>query len=264
MIEYILLIIVICSLLYWVYLLNKKKEEASLVELSKYLGELRGRLDQQSVLLGSKLSDMNQSIDKLTSLLIGSRSRGAVGESLLRKNLLPLIESGIVIENLRLSDNRVVEFGWKLNDGKYIPIDSKFPIPEKEEHIKKISSFLKEEVDKVASYQNLQDTIDYCVLAIPDEFVSTLAGLISESALKKRVLITGYSNVVHICVVVANAYNSKSKNDLQKLRDDLEHTRMLLSKIEQSLSKIVTGKKMIDNATDEIHKHLEAAKQRID
>ena len=74
----------------------------------------------------AQIADMASMIQYFTRAVAGTKTRGMMGEEQLREVLRNSIKAGVVVCNLK-TDNGDVEFGWNLEDGKYIPIDCKLP-----------------------------------------------------------------------------------------------------------------------------------------
>ena len=141
-------------------------------------GETREEIEKKR---DAQLRDMKHIIERVARTISGTQERGQVGENLLREVLSHSIKAGVVKENLKV-DGGEVEFAWNLEDGKYIPIDSKLPdvfdlvekynasedLEKQQEYRKKIINKVKKEIKRVQKYQNLSNTIDTCLLVVPE------------------------------------------------------------------------------------------------
>lgn len=168
---------------------QQKHMETFLLEQGKNKEEIEKRRDAQ-------LSDMKRLIEQFVKTVSGTKTRGQVGEILLKEVLKDSIRIGLVKTNLKVESGEV-EFAWDLGDGKYIPIDSKFPelsaiiegmenstsVDEREHYRKQIVDRLKKEIERVRKYQNCHNTIDSCIMVVP-EVVIELAPELANLALR--------------------------------------------------------------------------------
>jgi len=164
---------------------QRANTEKFLIEQGKTREEIERKRDAQ-------LSDMNRMIQTFTRTISGTKTRGIVGEEVLKGILNDSIRAEVVKCNLR-TDNGEVEFAWDLEDGKYIPIDSKLPdvfelvnkysnvdnLEEQKALKKEIVEKVRKEVKNVQKYQNLPNTIDRCILVVPEGVLDIAPELIS-------------------------------------------------------------------------------------
>jgi DNA recombination protein RmuC len=102
-------------------------------QISEMKGEIKGIFteieksrDRSEDRRDAKLQDMSNTIDSFNRTISGTKTRGMVGESILKETLKNSIKVGVVKTELKIGSKNV-EFAWDLGDGKYIPIDSKLP-----------------------------------------------------------------------------------------------------------------------------------------
>jgi len=128
----------------------------------------------------AELKDMRRIVEEFVKTVSGTKTRGQIGEMLLSEALSESIKVGTVVKNLSVG-SMVVEFAWNLNDGKYIPIDSKLPALSdlvaqfestqdqeiREQRKKEIVQKIRREIDNVRKYQNQPNTIDSCIMVVP-------------------------------------------------------------------------------------------------
>ena len=153
---------------------QKTNTEKFLIEQGKSREDIEKKRDAQ-------ITDMNRMIASFTKAVSGTKTRGLVGEELLKEVLNNSIKAEVIKCNLK-TDNGEIEFAWNLEDGRYIPIDSKLPdvfqllesynlsddIKEQRRLKKEAVERVKKEVKRVQKYQNLSNTIDSCILVAPD------------------------------------------------------------------------------------------------
>lgn len=117
---------------------EKEKRIAQLVEnMKRFIDEQRASTEQFLLQQGvtreeiekrrdAELKDMRRIMENIMHTISGTTSGGKMGEMLLSEALSETIKTGTVVRNLSVG-SMVVEFAWNLGDGKYIPIDSRFP-----------------------------------------------------------------------------------------------------------------------------------------
>ncbi|MEM3363993.1 MAG: DNA recombination protein RmuC [Candidatus Micrarchaeia archaeon] len=227
-----------------------------------------------------RLKQVQEIIDnmgKIERILVGTYSRGKSGEELLKESLKDFIKIRLVECNVSVGNNLTVEYGWKLNDGKYIPIDSKYPdifgqIRKLDETNdanarKKLKEMIKRtlerNIDDITKYQNQTKTTDYCILSVPDSIIELLPE-ICHYGLSKRVFVVGYSNTAIIAFLIAQQYNkSLEERDVKELSQIIESLSMILDKISENVSTIERGIKMVKNASEDIQAEVVKGKQKI-
>ena len=91
-------------------------------KLTDFFNEIKKENERSEESLGNMLDKMS-SIERT---LTGSKSKGIAGEALLGLYLESSIKTGEVKKDLKIG-TKIVEFAWKVSEGKYIPIDAKFP-----------------------------------------------------------------------------------------------------------------------------------------
>ena len=156
-------------------------------QISEMKGEIKGIFteieksrDRSEDRRDAKLQDMSNTIDSFNRTISGTKTRGMVGESILKETLKNSIKVGVVKTELKIGSKNV-EFAWDLGDGKYIPIDSKLPdvvslvnkyelskdTEEQKLLSKKIKDKVVKEISNIQKYQNQANTIDNCILVVP-------------------------------------------------------------------------------------------------
>ena len=131
-------------------------------------------------------------VASFTRAVSGTKKRGMIGEELLKDVLSNSIKAGLVQYNLK-TDNGEIEFAWNLDDGTFIPIDCKLPDvfkllddynetdnPDEQKSLKKkIIEKVKKEVKTIQKYQNLSNTIDSCMLVVPEGILEISPEIVS-------------------------------------------------------------------------------------
>ncbi|HLC74443.1 MAG TPA: DNA recombination protein RmuC [Candidatus Nanoarchaeia archaeon] len=208
-------------------------------------------------------------IDAFNRTIHGTKTRGMTGEVILHQYLSESIKARIIKSSL-VTESGEVEFAWNLGDGKYVPIDSKLPdllkliesIGENTEDAdkgkvrKEIIEKVKKEVERVRKYQNQPNTINKCILAVPESVVE-LAPEIIEIGATKNVFVCSYKQVFLIGYILAEEYEKmKDEGDMGELKD----TNKNLIGILKEILKLADT---VDKQAKSVIKHNEAIKDQI-
>ncbi len=219
----------------------------------------------------AQIEDMKRMIETFNRTISGTKTRGIVGEKLLKEKLNESIKAGLIECNLKTQGGEV-EFAWDLGDGKFIPIDSKFPDifdildkydneedeKEREKYKKKIVEKIKNQIKKIKKYQNLPNTIDKCIMVVPEGVIEMVPEIIREGR-KENVYICSYRDVLFMGYILHDEYVKSVKEGELGIYKQLVNTLTgILNNIESKLNTIERGLKMITNAyndiSGEIHK----------
>ncbi len=257
---------------------EKEKRIAQLVEnMKRFIDEQRASTEQFLLQQGvtreeiekrrdAELKDMRRIMENIMHTISGTASRGKMGEMLLSEALSETIKTGTVVKNLSVG-SMTVEFAWNLGDGKYIPIDSKFPEifslaeeyeekekPEEREQLKKqIVQRVMKEVENVKKYCNHANTIDSCIMVLPS-LVLDIAPELVAAAKQHNVFLCSYKEILAVAHYLEARYFTTKQNEAGKYRQIVEALLKLLEDIDRRISSIDRALKSISNASDEIKK----------
>ena len=128
-----LLVLISFLLIFIIYKIKSTDQD----KIVKNFGELEGTVKTKLTDFFSEIKKENERseeslgnmLDKMSSIertLTGTKSKGIAGEALLGLYLESSIKTGEVKKDLKIG-TKIVEFAWKVSEGKYIPIDAKFP-----------------------------------------------------------------------------------------------------------------------------------------
>lgn len=241
---------------------EKKNTEKFLLEQGKSREEIEKKRDAQ-------INDMNKMISSFTKAVSGTKNRGMVGEDILKEVLQNSIQADVVKYNLKITGGEI-EFAWNLEDGKYIPIDSKLPdvfdtitayhatdnTAERKEYRKSIIDKVKKEIKRVQKYQNLPNTIDACLLVVPEgilEIAPELVGLGKED----NVFVCSYKDVFPIAHGLQDQYiKFKEEGDIGQYKQMVKVLFQILDKINKKTETIEKAITQIQNANTEIKKEV--------
>jgi len=208
-----------------------------------------------------------EQLNSFLRIITGTKKRGIVGEEILKQSLTNAIKSGLVKTNLRV-DNKEVEFAWNLGDGKYIPIDAKLPDvielfnkynEEKDPEVqkafkKKIGDKIKKHMKEITVYKNKRNTIDKCILAIPDGILDILPELTSEFK-EKGIVVSGYTTAfLNACLIDEDYHRTKEKGDIGTYKQFIEALLDLMRDIEGKSNSMDRSITAIENANKDIKK----------
>ncbi|ONN28098.1 recombinase RmuC [Thermosipho affectus] len=248
---------------------QRKNTEQFLIEQGKSREEIEKRRDAQ-------IEDMKRMISIFTKAVSGTKTRGITGEILLKDAIKESIKVGLIKANLK-TENGEVEFAWDLGDGKYIPIDSKLPdifeILEKyneEEDInlreklkKEIINKVKKEIQRIQKYQNLVNTIDSCILVVPESILDLAPELI-EMGKENKVYICSYKDVFVVAHTLQDRYvKLNEEGDIGKYKQIIETLIQLLEQISKKTDTIERALTTIRNANEDIRKGVAKGKNTV-
>jgi DNA recombination protein RmuC len=223
----------------------------------------------------AQIKDMSGMIQQFIRTIAGTKTRGIVGEDQLHEVLANSIRAGVIVCNLK-TDSGAVEFAWNLEDGKYIPIDCKLPdvfalldqyaksedIAEQKDIKNEIIRKIEKEVKTVQKYQNQTNTIDTCILVVPEgviEIVPEIVGFGRES----KVFVCSYKDVFPVTYLIQEKYlHLKEQGDIGAYRQLAGTLFQILDKIEQKTNAIQTAITTISNANSSIKKQILIARQK--
>ena len=266
------LVIGIASILIFLFLIYKKlspsSDRSGDSQIAVQLANLKKDLDRIFDPNEGEISRIHKNIESFNRTILGTKTRGQVGEQLLKERLKPFIESGQIKTNMKI-DGGVVEFAWKLSDGKYVPIDAKLPDVDKlikefedadDENKKRVGreifSRIKKQIPNIRKYQNTSRTIDRCVLVVPGTVLGMFPELVGEGA-SEGVIVCSFETVyMHLFLLAREHEILTEKGDVGKYRKIVEQYGRILTEIQGKTETIERGISMIDGANDSIKDSL--------
>jgi DNA recombination protein RmuC len=196
-------------------------------------------------------------------LLSGSQTKGIAGQNILKEILYPLIKAGKIVCNIKVGSG-FVEYGYKLKDGKYIPIDSKsgldelFNQLEKTEEIKKreeivseIKVRMKSRVKEAEKYLYSNNTNGKIIVTVPKGILNIFPEIISQ--VDPNMIVCSYEEALYWLHILETEHEIRNENrnidELMKLNKEKEG---LFKGILNKISTLYKGIEMIKNATESI------------
>ncbi len=197
---------------------------------------------------------IKQKIEELHSKLLGTQSKGKVGENVLSEQLSVIPENWLK-RNVEFNSN-IVEFAICI-DNKFIPIDSKV-IEAKDG--KNVSNTLSRKAEEIKKYVNSEKSLGFGIMAVPDS--------IREEAIKAcskvghEIIVVPYSYIPYIVLfIIANKDRILVKFNSEKILKDLPHCP---NKLEDAVKKVESAKKELTTAQNRINELEQSLKECCD
>jgi len=211
--------------------------------------------------------EMVKTIRRIESVFYGSASRGRAGENVLGDALRSLPQ-GMVVTDLRIR-GKVVEFALVLADGRYLPIDSKWPAvdllsgleniqdDDRQALVGKIQKAVEGRIREVEQYIDPERTTPYALAAFPDAVLAVCTTVYFD-AHRRRVLLMTYSMAVPYLLALYRLHMQYSQSiDLENLKTRLADIGRGLDQLEELLeNRAERGATMIQNFSIEAHRVL--------
>jgi len=211
-------------------------------------------------------------VRRLSTVLVGSASKGRAGENVLREHLAKL-PPGMLVTDLRVN-GRVVEFGLLLPDGRRLPVDSKWSAVAELEALEaaddpKQREALSREVERqvalrareVAQYLDPSLTAPVAVAAVPDAAYEVLRRAHAD-AFARGVVIVPYSTALPVLLFLYSL--AHRFGDADDARSALEEVVSVLDAMQLVLeNKVARAATMVSNGVDELRSGLGKARGSI-
>jgi len=286
--------IIVTLLIAILYKLFKKqepeKQEDSMANelLLKRLESIEKTMDKKEVRDTKRLDEAKKEQDKLikvvedniatfTRTIHGTKRRGKVGEAILKEMLSESIKTGLITTELD-TDSGKVEFAWDLKNGKFLPIDSKMPEletlygefdktdnPTEQTKIKKeILKQIENRKKDGKKYLNNHNTIDKCIIAIPDA-ISDMFPDINKDSIRTGIFVTGYTKVFLFACFLSEYYiKSLDTGEIGIYRDVIGAVKNILKEIEKKTNTINRGVTQITGANRSIQTEVSKSVTKIE
>ena len=260
---------------------NSPNESDFTSQISEMKGEIKGVFSEMEKTRekledkrDAKLQDMSNTIDSFNRTMSGTKTRGMVGESVLKETLQNSIKAGVVKTELKIGSKNV-EFAWDLGDGKYIPIDSKLPdvislvnqyeetkdISDQKLLSRKIKDKVIKEILNIQKYQNQPNTIENCILVVPPSVIDMVPELIGIGK-DSNVFICSYKDVFPIAHILEEQYlRFNEDGDIGEYKKIVKQLNVILEKILSRTETLDRAIKQISNANDEIKDEVSKGKR---
>ena len=258
-------LVLIMTFLFLIYKkMGSPSAESGDSQIAVQMAGLKKDLDRIFEPNEGEISKIHKNIESFNRTILGTSTRGKVGEQLLKEKLKPFIESGQIKTNVKI-DGGVVEFAWELPDGNYVPVDAKLPDVDRlvkefeetdDENKKRVGKEIKDKIKKqipaIRKYQNSSKTIDRCVLVVPGSILGMFPELFEEGA-SQGVVVCSFENVyMHLFLLAREHEILTEKGDVGKYKKILEQYQRIMENVREKTGTIDRGMKIIETANDEI------------
>jgi len=225
----------------------------------------------------AQILDMQNVVKSVSRTVSGTKRLGIIGEEQLKEVLNNSIKVGSVVCDLK-TDTGNVEFAWNLEDGKYIPIDCKLPdvfalldaysasmdVEEQKQIKKQIIDKIRIEIKRIQKYQNLMNTIESCILVVPEGILEMAPQLVGEGR-QNNVFICSYKDVFPVAYLLSEKYiHFKEQGDIGKYQQIIKVLFQIFSEINKNTDTIQRGLGMIDKANNQIKKNISKAYNKVE
>ena len=211
-------------------------------------------------------------VRRLSTVLVGSASKGRAGENVLREHLAQL-PPGMLVTDLRVN-GRVVEFGLLLPDGRRLPVDSKWSAVAELEALEAADDpvqreALAREVERqvtlrareVSQYLDPSLTAPVAVAAVPDAAYEVLRRAHAD-AFSRGVVIVPYSTALPVLLFLYSL--AHRFGDADDARSALQEVVSVLDAMQLVLeNKVARAATMVSNGVDELRSGLGKARGSI-
>lgn len=250
---------------------------SSLQHLSQTLGNARELLaemrrgDEEALRGQQQMADV---LRRLEGVIAGARSRGAAGERILEA-LVEHLPADFKVFNCSIN-GRTVELAFRLPNGKYVPVDSKWVAASELEElarcedpaqlahlIERIERALKQKIDEVARYLDPDLTLGIGVAAVP-EAVYQNTQRTHAYALHQGVVVISYSMAVPYLLTLlqlAIRFTPRSELDPARLSPLFQALEKALADMEAELNgRVSRALTMLQNGQSDLQRHVGAAR----
>lgn len=239
--------------------IGRQVQEARVaVERLKADAQARQRMDE----------DIQASSRRIETVLLGSRTRGAAGENILH-DAFKQFPPGMIDMNFRVN-GKLVEYALVLANGKRLPIDSKWPLPELLDRLAQpqevdgspsvedeVERVLRGKVREVRQYIDPSITLPWAIAAVPDPVYAACRRAHIE-AHRESVILMPYSMAVPFVLALFRLHLQNSRSiDIENLEGYLQQIEDSINTLDRSLeNSIARGGTMIQNAFSECKRTL--------
>jgi DNA recombination protein RmuC len=260
----------------------QRGREASLLGLAQATQALQGQIGQAQRALAEvktleqgrtrQLDYATDALRRLETVVAGSSSRGAAGESLLARALGQL-PPDLLAHDVAFG-SRVVEFALRLPDGRYLPVDSKWtsvasldalesaldPAERRQLHAE-VARDLRTKIREMGKYVDPERTMSMAVLAIPDAVHGATLDMHAEGW-HAGVLVVPYSLALPVVLMAYRlALRYGATVDTEALVSRLHVVDESLRHIEEEVEgRLSRGLVQVQNARDALRGHASEAR----
>lgn len=215
------------------------------------LTEIRKEL-QKLYLTEEILKNLKEEILKISHIFI-SRKSGKSAERALEETL-SLLPDHLLKRNLKIGGGEV-EFALKVEEEKYLPIDSKFIKPDllqKEnlipEEERELIRHIRQRAKEISPYLRDEKSIGIAIMACPDGLFPFLQRRIFEDLEKEKILLVPYSLLLSVLLFIHFFWDRFNKKiDEHHLAENLSNLERFLFELERDIEKLGRELKSAEN-----------------
>lgn len=215
------------------------------------LTEIRKEL-QKLYLTEEILKNLKEEILKISHIFI-SRKSGKSAERALEETL-SLLPDHLLKRNLKIGGGEV-EFALKVEEEKYLPIDSKFIKPDllqKEnlipEEERELIRLIRQRAKEISPYLRDEKSIGIAIMACPDGLFPFLQRRIFEDLEKEKILLVPYSLLLSVLLFIHFFWDRFNKKiDEHHLAENLSNLERFLFELERDIEKLGRELKSAEN-----------------
>ncbi|MBN1412243.1 MAG: hypothetical protein JW969_15465 [Spirochaetales bacterium] len=175
------------------------------------------------ILVILRLLALDKRNQALYEKLLGSSTKGQLGEAAIASILKPFIDAQLVVTDLPVEGlNRRVEFAVEVEEGNYCPIDQK------------TSGKARQDIDDVAhKYMGKPNTTFFAVLTVPEHlFVQYLK--LRDYALQKGIIIVKNTDLVYAIPLILRLYRKfRQSGDVKSVQNLLARYQSIKAEMEK-------------------------------
>ncbi|MFN4132345.1 MAG: DNA recombination protein RmuC [Caldimicrobium sp.] len=261
----------------WIYYKLRSYFESRLSEpiyiLRERLNDLTEiRREVQKLYLTEEiLKNLKEEILKISHIFIGRKSGQSAERAL--EEALSLLPDHLLKRNLKIGGGEV-EFALKVEEDRYLPIDSKFIKPEllqKEkllpEEERELIRNIRQRAKELSPYLRDERGIGIAIMACPDGLFPFLQRRIFEDLEKEKILLVPYSLLLSVLLFIHFLWDRFYKKvDEHFLAENLANLEKFLFELERDLEKLGRELKSAENLLakiSEAHKLLKREYQKL-
>lgn len=257
MVEVLLVLIIILLVIVILYLVKREKPKSTedILEIKVQAENIfRTLQDAYTKIESYRIIDeeIQKATKRIETALLGSKSKGEIGENILYESLRQFPPEMIDI-NFKVN-GKPVEYAIVLSDGKRIPIDSKWVGLETEDlQDIDIERAIVKKAKEVSQYIDPVSTIPMAIAAVPDSVFARCKQAHIKAYRENRVLIMPYSMTVPYILALYSLHRSYARSiDLERLNSYLSEIRTSINRLESLLeNSIARSITMANNAYNE-------------
>lgn len=174
-------------------------------------------------------------LDEIKEKLIGSSTKGEIGERVLKNLLQPLIDANLIFVDFKIPEsNKTIEFAYKIDKNKFVPIDSKW------------DGQPRQRIDEVKEkYIGKENTTPFGILCVPDKNFEMYEKNL-DYAKERGVFIIKNSAIFCILGIISRFYeNYKVSDDITELTKEISNwqtycvdIKKCFDEVEQKMNKL--------------------------